>query len=246
MMPLVPPLRALAIDDEPLALRVLAEHARHVPGLELATTTDPIAGLLLAQRGGVDVVLLDIQMATLTGLQFLELLRGQCAVILTTAYPQYALDGYDYAVADYLLKPISFERFLRAVQRVWAPAARSAAGALGALGGPGPASPPDGPPCLFVKTEHRLVKVNHADICYIEGGKDYATVVTSTEKILTLSSLSKLLEALPQPQFLRVHKSYIVALSHITAVERQRIYTGRAVIPIGDTYRAEFGRAVGL
>ena len=250
--PAVPaPLRVLAIDDEPLALRVLAEHARQVPGLELTTTTDPIAGLLQAQRGGVEVVLLDIQMATLTGLQFLDLLRGQCAVIITTAYPQYALDGYEYAVADYLLKPISFDRFLRAIQRVRAQLPQPPAGPLGAgpvmaAGGSGGSpAPPDGPPCLFVKTEHRLVKVNHADICYIEGGKDYATVVTSTEKILTLSSLSKLLEALPQPQFLRVHKSYIVALARITAIERQRIYTGRAVIPIGDTYRAEFSRVVG-
>ncbi len=87
--------------------------------------------------------------------------------------------------------------------------------------------------------------MSHADIWYIEGGRDYATVVTSTEKILTLSSLSKLAENLPQPQFLRVHKSYIVALDKITAVERQRIYTGRAVIPIGDTYRADFARVVG-
>ena len=247
--PLPPPLRALAIDDEPLALRVLAEHTRHVPQLELTTTTDPVAGLLQAQRGEVELVLLDIQMATLTGLQFLELLRGQCAVILTTAYPQYALDGYEYAVADYLLKPISFDRFLRAVQRVQgSQAARAlpapAASPTAALVAPA-APAPELPPCLFIKTEHRLVKVNHADICYIEGGKDYATVVTSTEKILTLSSLSKLLEALPQPQFLRVHKSYIVALSKITAVERQRIYTGKAVIPIGDTYRAAFGRVVG-
>jgi DNA-binding LytR/AlgR family response regulator len=237
-------LRAFAIDDEPLALRVIEEHARKVPFLELlGTTIDPIAGLLRVQQGDVDVVLLDIQMATLTGLQFLQLLRGQCAVILTTAYPQYALDGYDYAVADYLLKPISFDRFLRAVQRVHAQAGRPAPLVPGAPAGT--ASPPEGPPCLFVKTEHRLVKVNHADIWYIEGGKDYATVVTSTEKILTLSTLSKLAEALPQPQFMRVHKSYIVALDKITAVERQRIYTGKAVIPIGDTYRADFARVVG-
>jgi len=224
-------LRALAIDDEPLALRVLAEHARHVPGLALTTTTDPVRGLLQAQGGSVDLVFLDIQMAKLTGLQFLQLLRGQCPVILTTAYAQYALDGYEYAVADYLLKPVSFERFLRAVRRVPAPA--------------NVVAPANGPACLFVKTEHRLVRVNYADIWHIEGGRDYATVVTGTEKILTLTSLSKLAQSLPQPRFLRVHKSYIVALDKITAVERQRIYTGRAVIPIGDTYRAGFARVVG-
>ena len=171
--PAVPaPLRALAIDDEPLALRVLAEHARRVPFLDLRTTTDPVAGLLDVQRGAVDLVLLDIQMATLTGLQFLELLRGKCPVILTTAYPQYALDGYDYAVADYLLKPISFERFLRAVQRVPAAAGRGGAGPAGppagmaagvAAGLVGPASAiVELPPCLFVKTEHRLLRVDYA------------------------------------------------------------------------------------
>ena len=235
-------LTAVAIDDEPLALRVLADHASKIPSLELTTTTDPVAALLEVQRGAVGLGLLDIQMATLTGLQFLQLLRGQCPVILTTAYAQYALDGYEYAVADYLLKPISFERFLKAVQRVQAQATRL----------PGPADKPgpllssaEAPSCLFVKTDHRLVKVSHAEICYIEGGKDYATVVTDTDKLLTLSSLRKLAESLPQPHFLRVHKSYIVALDKIVAVERQRIYTEKAVIPIGETYRAEFNRVVG-
>lgn len=231
-------LRAFAIDDEPLALRVIEEHARQVPFLELVgSSVDPIAGLLRVQQGDIDLVLLDIQMAALTGIQLMQLLQGQCAIILTTAYPQYALEGYEYAVTDYLLKPISFDRFLRAVQRVHAQLTRPLAAAQGGTG-----TISDGQPSIFIKTEYRLVKVSHAEILYLEGGKDYTTVITRTEKILTLSSLSKLAETLLQPQFVRVHKSYLVAVDKIEAIERQRIYIGKAVIPIGDTYRAEFTR----
>ncbi|MBC8082693.1 MAG: response regulator transcription factor [Hymenobacter sp.] len=229
-------LNVLAIDDEPLALRVIAAHAKKVPFVHLVgTTTNPVEGLLQVQQGGIDVVLLDVQMATMTGFQFLQILQGQCPVILTTAYPQYALEGYEYAVADYLLKPISFERFLKAVQRVHALQADPAAAA--------PA--PETAGFIFIKTDTRLLKTNHADICYIVGGKEYATVVTPNGKILTLTSLAKLAEALPPTQFMRVHKSYIVALDKIQTVERQRIYLANTIIPIGDTYRAGFAKVLG-
>jgi len=228
------PLNVFAIDDEPLALRVITSHVRQIPFLHLVgTTTQPLEGLLRVQQGGIDLVFLDIQMATLSGLQFLQLLQGKCAVILTTAYPQYALDGYEYAVADYLLKPIAFDRFLKAVQRVYTQATPQLA-----------PNAPELPKCLFVKTDHRLVNVNHADLWHIEGGKEYATIVTTHEKLLTLTSLNQLADQLPHPQFLRVHKSYVVALDKISVVERQRIYTAKAVIPIGDTYRAAFAKIV--
>ncbi|TDN37821.1 response regulator transcription factor [Hymenobacter sp. UV11] len=206
----------LAIDDEPLALRVIAAHAQKIPFLNLVgTTTNPVEGLLRVQQGGVDVVLLDVQMPAMTGFQFLQILHGRCPVILTTAYPEYALEGYEYAIADYLLKPISFERFLKAVQRVQAPLAAS----LPAVDEPVAPSPaPALAGHIFIKTDNRLVKVNHADIHYIEGGKEYATVVTSTGNILTLTSLLKLAESLPAPQFLRIHKSYIVALDKIEVI----------------------------
>ena len=213
------PLRALAIDDEPLALRVLTEHARRVPFLQLVGTTDPVQGLL----------------------------QGRCAVVLTTAYPQYALEGYEHAVADYLLKPISFERFLKAVQRVHAQAGAGAGSGLRPAPSPGPA---DLPAYSFIKTEHRLVRVNHADIRYIEGGRDYATVFTSTERILTLTSLSKLLEGLPQPQFMRVHKSYIVRLedvrqllSHGSSKYELELLSG-TVLPVGRERYKELKQAL--
>jgi two-component system LytT family response regulator len=241
-------LNVLAIDDEPLALRVIAAHAKKVDFLHLLdTTTNPVEGLLRVQQGGVDLVLLDVQMATMTGFQFLQILQGQCPVILTTAYPNYALEGYEYAVADYLLKPIPFERFLKAVQRVHTQLLAQVAGAAAGETVLAPlAAPSTG--CIFIKSDNRLLKVNHADIQYIEGGKEYATVVTKAGKILTLSSLNTLAESLPHPQFVRVHKSYIVALDKIEAVERQRIYLANlpnAVIPIGETYRAVFNKSLG-
>ena len=236
-------LNVLAIDDEPLALRVLAAHTQKVPFLNLvATTTNPVEGLLRVQRGDIQLVLLDVQMATMTGFQFLQILQGQCPVIITTAYPQYALQGYDYAVADYLLKPISFERFLKAAQRVHA-------AALARQPPPAPVAAPlavvaEPAGFIYIKTDNRLVQTAYADIRYVEGGREYATVVLQEGKILTLTSLNSLARSLPTAQFMRVHKSYLVALDKIEAVERQRIYLGSAVIPIGETYRAGFARVL--
>lgn len=232
-------IRAIAIDDEPLALRVIEAHAKKLENLELIQTiTNAIEGLLEAQSGNVDLVFLDIQMPSLTGIQFMQILQGKCKIILTTAYTQYALESYEHNVVDYLLKPISFDRFQKAVDKV----------ALESKGNSEVNNPLINnyqPDCIFIKTEHKLLKINHSDILYIEGGKDYITVFTKTEKILSLSSLMKLQESLPYPQFLRVHKSYIVALDKIESVERQRIFMSKTVIPIGDTYKDEFFRVVG-
>ncbi len=232
-------IRAIAIDDEPLALRVIEAHAKKVENLELVlTTTNAIEGLLEAQSGNIDLVFLDIQMPSLTGIQFMQILQGKCKIILTTAYTQYALESYEHNVVDYLLKPISFDRFQKAVDKV---ALENKANSEVNI----PSINNYQPDCIFIKTEYKLLKINHSDILYIEGGKDYITVFTKTEKILSLSSLTKLQESLPHPQFLRVHKSYIVSLDKIESVERQRIFMGKMVIPIGDTYKDEFFRVVG-
>ena len=232
-------IRAIAIDDEPLALRVIEAHAKKVENLELVrTTTNAIDGLLEAQSGNIDLVFLDIQMPSLTGIQFMQILQGKCKIILTTAYTQYALESYEHNVVDYLLKPISFDRFQKAVNKV----AHENKVNIEVNSNLTNHNQPD---CIFIKSEYKLLKINHSDILYIEGGKDYITVFTKTEKILSLSSLTKLQESLPHPQFLRVHKSYIVALDKIESVERQRIFMGKIVIPIGETYKDEFFRIVG-
>jgi two-component system, LytTR family, response regulator len=232
-------IRAIAIDDEPLALRVIESHAKKMENLELVrTTTNAIEGLLEAQNTDIDLVFLDIQMPSLTGIQFMQILQGKCKIILTTAYSQYALESYEHNVVDYLLKPISFDRFQKAVNKVHSENKIISETIT-------PLQTTHQPDCIFIKTEHKLLKINHSDIFYVEGGKDYITVFTKTEKVLSLSSLSKLQESLPNPQFLRVHKSYIVALDKIESVERQRIFMGKTVIPIGDTYKDDFFRVVG-
>jgi two-component system, LytTR family, response regulator len=235
-------LRCLAVDDEPLALELLADYIQKIPFLELVGTTgNVLEALSTIQQGKVDVVFLDIQMPDLTGMQILKLINGKCKAIMTTAYPQYALEGYEYEVIDYLLKPIPFERFLKAAQK-----------ALGYFQTETPiemvTTPPileipkaiETPDFIFVKVEHKIKKVNLSDILYVEGLKDYVSIYTPTERILSLQTMKKIEENLPSPRFFRVHKSYIVALDKIEYIERQRIIIGKAHLPIGDSYREAF------
>jgi two-component system, LytTR family, response regulator len=241
-------IKAIALDDEPLALRVIQSHAAKIPFLELAhSTTNVVEALMRIQQGDIELVFLDIQMPDLTGMQFMQLLKGQsCKIILTTAYPQYALEGYEYDVLDYLLKPISFDRFLKAVQKtehaltVSPPQYIVDSQAITPI-----ETPQNTPDFIFIKTEYKLQRVPFSDILYVEGGKDYITIYTPKERILSLMTLSKLQELLPSPQFLRVHKSWLVAVNKIDTVERQRISIGKAIIPVGDTYKDEFMRIVG-
>ncbi len=239
-------MKALALDDEPLALRVIQSHAAKIPFLELVhSTTNAVEALVRVQEGDIDLLFLDIQMPDLTGMQFMQLIKGKCKVILTTAYPQYALEGYEYSVVDYLLKPISFERFLKAVQK-----------AQDVLQAPPQYIAENQAPTpieitsivqdfIFVKTEYKLQRVPHADILYVEGGKDYITIHTPKERILSLMTLTKIQEMLPSPQFSRVHKSWLVPINKIDSVERQRIFIGKTIIPIGDTYKEDFMKILG-
>ncbi|OIN59989.1 LytR/AlgR family response regulator transcription factor [Arsenicibacter rosenii] len=246
------PLRTLIVDDEPLAHMILTDYVSKVPFLTLVgATTSPIDALTRLQRNEVDLILLDIQMPELTGMQFLKLAESgltshTCRIILTTAYTDYALEGYEYNVVDYLLKPISFDRFLKAVQKAWQkadPAGDPAASPAtpDTLISRTPATTPD---FIFVKTEYKLQRVNLPDILYIEGLKDYLSIYTTTERILALQTMKSMDEKLPPEQFMRVHKSYIIALKRIDSIERNRIYIGKAIIPIGDTFRDDFYKRI--
>lgn len=236
-------LRTIIIDDEPMALRVLETHAEKLDFLEvLLATTNALEGLLFAQQEAVDVIFLDIQMPDLTGIQFMELLAGRSKVILTTAYSQYALQGYTYDVVDYLVKPISFDHFLRAIQKVQR---------LMPNGNPlaqneQQTSAVDLPEIIFIKTEYKLVKVEHDNLLYFQGGKDYTTIFMQMGQLLSLTSLSKFEESLPPSRFVRVHKSYLVAISKIGSIERQRIFLGKNTIPIGDAYKDDVMKRFGL
>ena len=224
-------IRCLIIDDKPLAIDILADYTQKVPFLELVgTTTNPIEGLSIIREQNINLVFLDIQMPELTGLQFMKIAGKQCKVILTTAYSKYALDGFEHDVIDYLLKPIAFDRFYRAVEKakeiIYKPSIQSSA--------------ETNTEYLFVKTEHRIQKVNLKDILFVEGLQNYISIQTSNERVLSLQTLKKIEESLPLKDFVRVHKSYIVALRHISAIERSRIFIGDTVIPVGDNYREGF------
>ncbi len=240
-------IRCLIVDDEPLALHVLEDYMSKIPFLQLVkATTNPIEALTLVQEGKVDLVFLDVQMPELTGIQFLRISNGKAKVILTTAYPQYALEGYELDVIDYLLKPIAFDRFFKSVQKaqtVLQPP--MAAGAKPMHPEPAPQSQQDFlSDFIFVKTEHKIQKVYLNDILFIEGLKDYISIFTTAERIITLQNMKKMEDALPVRNFIRVHKSYIVSINKIDSIERSRIFIRDKVIPVGDTYREDFFKIV--
>jgi two-component system LytT family response regulator len=228
----------LVVDDEPLALQILEDYISKVPSLKLVKATfNPIEALDLVQQGGIDLVFLDVQMPELTGIQFLKITNGKAKVILTTAYPQYALDGYDLDVADYLLKPIAFHRFYKAVQKVTLILQQGSTGE-------GAMSQIIMDDFIFLKTESKIQKLYINDILYIEGLKDYVSIFTANERMITLQSMKRMEEALPVNYFVRVHKSYIVALNKIESIERSRIFINGKVIPVGETYKDAFFKMI--
>lgn len=243
-------LKCIAVDDEPLALDIIEDYVSKVPFLELVKRTEnAIEALQLVQAGGIDLVFLDIQMPDLTGIQFLKIANGKANYILTTAYSQYALESYDLNVSDYLLKPIAFDRFYKAVEKVHNQLQKAEPAAASpeppqiqpAVSAPAPQQIQD---FIFVKTEHKIQKIQLDDILYIEGLKDYISIFTKTERVITLQNMKKMEETLPKGDFIRVHKSYIIALDKIESIERSRISISSKIIPIGDTYRDEFFKRI--
>ncbi|MBK9505971.1 MAG: LytTR family DNA-binding domain-containing protein [Chitinophagales bacterium] len=218
-------LKCCILDDEPLAIKLLSGYVAKTPLLELTlATTDPFKALATVQSGEVDLILLDIQMPELTGIQFMKIIDNKCGVILTTAYKDYALQGFEFDVIDYLLKPISFEKFHAAIQK-----------ATQRLNTQLP--PKEYNHYLFVKSEHRLIKVNFDEIFYFESFRDYITIHTTSDKIMTLQSLRSFEETLPSDKFLRIHKSHLIAIDKISAIENNRILINNTFLPIGEVYR---------
>ncbi|MFA6087317.1 LytR/AlgR family response regulator transcription factor [Mucilaginibacter sp.] len=236
-------IRCLVVDDEPLALNILEDYISKMPFLQLIkATTNPIEALTLVQQGDIDLVFLDVQMPELTGIQFLRIANGKAKVILTTAYPQYALEGYELDVVDYLLKPIAFDRFFKSAQKAQGIIQPAAAKPVAQAE---PAHKDDfSNDFIFVKTEHKIQKVYLHDILFIEGLKDYISIFTPAERIITLQNMKKMEDALPEKHFIRVHKSYIVSINKIDSIERSRIFIGDKIIPVGDTYREDFFKIV--
>lgn len=236
-------LTCCVVEDEPLARGLLEAYIAKVPHLQLAGSFgNPMQALDFLRQHPVDVLFSDIQMPEITGLTLLRLLPGKPLVVLTTAYQEYALEGYELEVADYLLKPVSLERFLRAVEKVTArlTPARQLPPPPEALPEAPPAEVQTAPPFIFVKDGTRLVKVRLSDILYIEGLKDYVSIYTPERRIVALQTMKSLEQLLPPDRFMRVHHSYIIHLEAIEAVERDKIQIGKTFIPISDSYRRAF------
>ncbi|MGI4021886.1 MAG: LytR/AlgR family response regulator transcription factor [Janthinobacterium lividum] len=240
-------IRCLAVDDEAYATKIIADYIGKIPFLELVgTTTSAITALTQVQQGDIDLVFLDIQMPDLTGIQFLKLCGSKCKVILTTAYPEYALDGYEHDVIDYLLKPIAFDRFLKAANKAHAQImpVKTASATIPSTQNIENLTTPAASPqeYMFIKGEskNKFLKVNYDDILYIEGLKNYVSLFTADQRMVTYQTLRDLETQLPQPPFYRVHKSYIISVDKIRLVDGNQVYIGELSIPIGETYRDGF------
>jgi two-component system LytT family response regulator len=224
-------LRCIAIDDEELALELLEDNIRKVPFLELvATCSNPLEAIKVMQEQAIDLVFLDIQMPGLTGLQFIQSSLQNSMFILVTAYEKYALESYNLNVVDYLVKPVELNRFIKACNK---------AHELYKLKNK-PADQQDvAQDYFFVNVDYSLLKVMYSDIVWIEGLKDYVKIhLKSTDKpIIARLSMKSLEEELPSAQFLRIHKSYIVSKSFITAIRKNSVFIKDMELPIGENYK---------
>ncbi|MCS7035076.1 MAG: LytTR family DNA-binding domain-containing protein [Saprospiraceae bacterium] len=229
------PIRCLVVDDEELARTLLQHYIEQTPNLHLAGTCanamDAVAAL---HQQPVDLLFLDIQMPDLTGIDLLKALVQKPVVIFTTAYEQYALEGYELAAADYLLKPFSYERFTQAVAKATAHIKARYQSLLPDDGTNDAGTVPRDH--LLVKAEHRTRRIRFDDILYIQGMREYVSFYLTSGRLMALLSLKHLEEILPPERFLRIHKSYIVSLKHVEAADEEYLYIGDQKIPIGPNY----------
>jgi two-component system LytT family response regulator len=230
-------IKCIAIDDEPLALSKLEGFISKVPELKLIRKFDnaiEATGWLKENRP--ELIFLDIQMAQLTGIQFIEATKTDARIIITSAYDNYAIKGFELNVTDYLLKPFSFQRFLQAVSKVMELLASHSIEEPSA----------ESERYIFVKTEYRLERIDIEDILYIEGMKDYLRIICTDKKIMTLQNFANLEKSLPSKKFCRVHKSFMVSLDKIKSVERNIIVIADQRIPVSNTYKEKFFSKIGL
>jgi DNA-binding LytR/AlgR family response regulator len=224
-------LTCIAIDDEPFALQLIGDDIKKIPFLDLkATFSSPMDALVVMQKEPIDLILLDIQMPVLTGTQFLRTLKNAPMVIFTTAYEQYALEGFELNVIDYLVKPIPFDRFLKAANK---------AHDLFKLKN---ASAPKERGFFFVHAEYKEIKLFYDEILYVEGLKDYVKIFVDKVQfpILTRMNLKAIEARLPSDEFVRIHNSFIVPLHKIKSFQKSQVFIGTTSIPIGEKYAEDF------
>ncbi|MBD0286627.1 MAG: response regulator transcription factor [Flavisolibacter sp.] len=228
-------IKCLVVDDEKHAIEILTHYIEKMPVLTLAySTTESLEAFQYVQSNPVDLIFLDIQMPHLQGLQFLKLLGGKSKVILTTAYPEYALEGYEHDILDYLLKPIMFDRFLKAVQKIMNHMnAHQSTFQQNRL----PAQVEED--YFFVKTDGRgkISKIKIRDILYIEALGNYTCMHMLSGKILTLLTMKEIEAQLPVKYFIRIHKSYTINITKIDAIDGNQVFINQSPLPVGDTYK---------
>ena len=230
-------IRCIAIDDEPLALELLEDNISKLPYLQLVAACDnPLEAMKIMEQQTIDLLFLDIQMPGLTGLQFIQSMTVKPMIILITAYEKYALQGFDLNVTDYLVKPVSLDRFINACNKAkelfelrLQPKITTEAG------------------YFFVNVDYSLVKIITADIVYIEGLKDYIKIhlKSSQRPIVTRMPMKTIEDQLPSDGFLRIHKSYIVSIAFITAVRKSSVYIDTLELPVSDNYRDSIAALTG-
>ncbi len=224
-------IKCIIVDDEHLARVLLESYVEKIPGLELVQKCkSPLEALECLQNNTIDLMFLDIQMPDLTGIELLESLQHPPAVILTTAYQEYALKGFELNVQDYLVKPISFERFLKGVNKVVEQIQlKKSATSFG--------SNQENKEHILVKADHKIYKLKFDDLLYVEGLKEYVAYHTADRKIVALASLKGLEEILPSDRFLRIHKSFIIAKDAVVSLEGNQVEIAGQKLPIGKSYK---------
>ena len=222
-------IKCMIVEDEILAQQVIQNHIKHTPQLELvAVCGNVIEANEALNTKEIDLIFLDIQLPGMTGMHFLRTLTESPLVILTTAYAEHALESYEFNVIDYLLKPISLDRFTRAINKL-------TSGRLVTVPPQEPEQPYDH---IFIRSGSKFFKVNFSEIMLVESMKDYLKIHTPEHKLLTLQTMNEIEKVLPPKQFIRVHKSFIVAVQHIRSIYGNTIEAGSHSIPIGNSYKS--------
>lgn len=227
-------LKCIIVDDEPLAQEVLERYLENIRELELtAKCSNALEAFEILNHETIDLMFLDISMPVISGIDFLRSLRKAPAVIITTAHPDFALQGYELDVVDYLVKPVSLERFIKGVNK-----------AMDRIKQQSTAEKPNRPDFMFVKSDQKLIRINFADIDYIEGMKDYVKIFTREKMIVTLHTMKFFEASLPADQFIRIHKSYIVNAGSIKSIAGNEMEIRQIRLPIGSSYKEQLMKFV--
>lgn len=224
--------KCVIVDDEPLAIEIIEMYLSQIKGAELvAKFNDSVEGFTFLQQNSVDVVFLDLNMPLLNGMELLKSLKQRPAIIVTTAYRDFAVESFEMDVLDYLVKPIAFPRFLKAINKATGQKQVSIPESIQ------PEPKTENSTTLWLKVDKKLIPVISQDILYIQSLKDYVRVVTATQKLVTYYTLQAILEKLPAMEFVRIHKSYIVQVTKVQSIEGNMVHIKNETLPIGRNFR---------